>query len=374
MKKIKIVEFFGEPISYGGQETFILNVYSKIDKSKFEFTFITPFECNNQKLMKCVKENNDHIIADDQCFETKFRKANILKTAKKHLNNKYDIVHIHSSSIFTLYYVAKIAKKSGVRKVIVHSHLAGKNNFRYKIIKFISDKNIDKYADYFLACSELAGNWKFPVSVINSNKYHVIKNGINIDNFKFNVKSRNEYRKQFKMENMKILIHVGRFSHEKNQLYILDIFKEIKKENRKARLILVGGTGDLLEKVKSKIKNEKLESDVTILINRDDVNELINMSDVFILPSLWEGLPFTGIEAQANGIPCIFSENITDEINISKAYNKLPIDISPTIWATKILEMFNYNRIDTLKDIKKSGYDIQNVCDFLKQIYGDINE
>ena len=113
---------------------------------------------------------------------------------------------------------------------------------------------------------------------------------------------------------------------------------------------------------------------VTILINRDDVNYLINMSDVFILPSLWEGLPFTGIEAQANGIPCIFSDTISNEVNITKAYNKLSIKEEPDVWAKLIIELSNKQRIDTMDDIKQKGYDISLTCKLIEKIYGEKNE
>ena len=121
------------------------------------------------------------------------------------------------------------------------------------------------------------------------------------------------------------------------------------------------------------IKELQLEDKVHILMNRSDVNNLINMSDVFILPSRWEGLPFTGIEAQANGIPCIFSDTISEELNITKAYSKLPIDISPEIWAEKIIELHKNGRIDTIGDIRKAGFDIKEVCEFMKNIYGGEN-
>lgn len=374
LKKIKVLEFFGEPLNYGGQEAFILNVYSKINKETFNFTFITPFECTNIKLQELINENNDTIVFDNYEFESNLRKKFILQTAKKYITNKYDIVHIHSGSVFTLFNVAKIAKKNGVKRVIVHSHATGKMNVKYKIIKFISDLSINKYADYFFACSGLAGKWKFPKKIINSKKYYIIKNGINLDKFRYDYEQRTAYRKEFQLENKLVIIHVGRFSAEKNQLYILDIFNELLKIKDNSVLFLVGGDGEFLEKVKHKIDELNLNNKVNILMNRSDVNNLINMSDVFILPSLWEGLPFTGIEAQANGIPCIFSDTITDELNISESYNKLSINEEPKIWATEIVKLAENGRRDTISDVKKNGFDIENVCNFLENVYGGNNE
>ena len=374
MKKIKIVEFFGEPLNYGGQEAFIKNVYSCIDKSKFEFIFITPFECKNTKLINLINENGDRLIVGNNPFETKMRKKYILQTAKRQLNNEFDVVHIHSGSIFTLYNVAKISRVKGIAKIIIHSHASGKKNLKYRIIKAISDRNIEKYADYFFACSDLAGEWKYPKEVLHSKKYFIIKNGIDLKKYRYDEKSRLEYRKKFGFKNEHILIHVGRFSKEKNQLFIIDLFDKVVKKDSTARLLLVGGDGELLDAVKMKIEKMNLQNHVMIMLNRNDVPELLNMSDVFILPSLWEGLPFTGIEAQANGIPCIFSDTITDEINITKSYNKLSIKDQPDVWADKILELFNETRINNEEEISKSGYSIVNVCSFLEKIYGGKND
>ena len=369
--KIRVLEFFGEPLNYGGQEAFILNLYSKIDKSNLEFTFITPFESTNSKLLKLISENNDKLISENKDFESIYRKKYIKNTAKKYLNEKYDVIHIHSGSTYTLYNVAKIAKKNKIKKVIVHSHATGIKSIKYKIIKFISDLKIGKYADYFFACSEPSGKWRFPSKIVNDKKkFFIIKNGINIDKFKFNQNKRDEYRKEFNIVNNKVLIHVGRFSTEKNQLYLLDVFNEIVKMDESFKLFLVGGTGNILEDVKNKINLLNLNEKVNILINRDDVNYLINMSDVFVLPSIWEGLPFTGIEAQANGIPCIFSDTITDELNITKAYYKLSINEKPEAWAKLIIELSNKERIDSIDDIVKNGYDISSTCKLIEEIYG----
>lgn len=374
-EKIKILEFFGEPLNYGGQEAFALNLYSKIDKNQFSYTFMTPFECTNKRLQKLILENNDKLIYDNNEFETPYRKKYIIDTAKKYINNGYDVIHIHSGSTYTLYNVAKLAKKRGINKVIVHSHATGLNSLKYKIIKHISDLTINKYADYYFACSEESGKWRFPANVLkDTKKFYVIKNGINVEKFQFNQNKRDEYKKKFNIENNKVLIHIGRFSKEKNQLYILDIFNEIIKIDNKFKLFLVGGTGPILDDIKNKIKELNLMDKVTILINRDDVNYLINMSDVFILPSLWEGLPFTGIEAQANGISCVFSDTISDEVNITKAYNKLSIQEAPKVWAKLIIELSNRERIDTVDDIKQKGYDISLTCKLIEKIYGGKNE
>ena len=374
--KLNVLEFFGEPLSYGGQEAFMTNLYSSINKTHFNFTFVTPFECNNGKLIELVSQNSsDKIIYENNKFDSKLRKKFVVDTAKKYLNNSFDIIHIHSGSTYNLLKVAKIAKKNGIKKVIVHSHATGKLTLKYKIIKLVSDFTIEKYVDYFFACSELAGKWKFPKKILENNeKYIIIKNGIDIKKFEYSEKIRNKYRKSFNINNKKVVINVGRFSEEKNHKYMLLIFDELLKLDDNFEMFFVGGNDILLENIKKQINEKKLSKKIHILLNRNDVNSLLSMSDVFILPSLWEGLPYTGIEAQANGIPCIFSNTVSNEINISAAYNKLSINEEPKKWAEKIIELSNIKRYNTKQSIIENGFDISNACKLIEGIYNDANE
>lgn len=374
--KLNVLEFFGEPLSYGGQEAFMINLYSSINKTHFNFTFVTPFECNNGKLVELVSQNSsDKIIYENKKFDSRLRKKFIVDTAKKYLNNSFDVIHIHSGSTYNLLKVAKIAKKNGIKKVIVHSHATGKLTLKYKIIKLVSDFTIEKYVDYFFACSELAGKWKFPKKILENNeKYIIIKNGIDIKKFEYSEKIRNKYRKSFNINNSKVVINVGRFSEEKNHEYMLLIFDELLKLDDNFEMFFVGGNGGLLEIIEKQINEKNLNKKIHILLNRNDVNSLLSMSDVFILPSLWEGLPYTGIEAQANGIPCIFSSTVSDEVNISAAYNKLSINEEPKKWAEKIIVLSNTKRYNTKQSIIENGFDISNTCKLIEDIYNDTNE
>ena len=370
MQKIKIIEFFGEPLNYGGQEAFIINLYSKIDANKYEFTFITPFECQNTKLKEMIKEKNDNLIVEDKEFETKLRKKHIISTAKKMLNNSYDVIHIHSGSVFTLYNVAKIAKKSGIKKVIVHSHATGENTFKYKLIKFISDLSIDKYVDYYFACSKEAGIWKFPKHIINSKKFYIIKNGIDIDRFTFDSKIRNQYRKEYKIENKNVICTIGRYAKEKNPLFTLETFNNYLKLDKNGFLVMIGGGGELEEKIYRYIKDEKIEGNVMILKNRSDINNLLSMSDIYIMPSLWEGLGIAAIEAQAAGIPIICSENIPEDVNLTSLFHRKMLSDGAESWAQTIYKLVEKNeRKDEKNKIKKSGFDISASVLKVEEIY-----
>ena len=362
MGKVKIIEFFGEPLNYGGQEAFILNVYSKINKENFEFTFITPFECKNIKLKEMVKKNGDQIIVDNQLFESKLRKKSIINTAKKYLNNKYDVIHIHSGSLFTLYYIAKIAKKVGIKKVIIHSHATGKKNWKYRLIKLISDQNIEKYVDHYLACSNEAAKFKFPKKIIKENLYNIIKNGIDLQKYKFSEKTRIDYRKMLNISDNDILLgNIGRLSQEKNQLFIIKILKELRKKNNNYKLLLIGD-GPLKEKIDTKIKELNLNESVIILDKRDDIYALLMSMDIFIFPSLYEGFGLALIEAEKIGLPTICSNNIPKETIVNNNCICMK-DFNINDWINEI-EKINLN-----KEINDKNFQLYSIENTVKEIY-----
>ena len=368
-KTIRVLEFFGEPLNYGGQEKFIINMYKNFKAQNINYTFLTPFECTNTELKELVKSKSDKIIHADFKFNSKLRKNSIVKVAKKYVTDDYDVIHIHSGSIFTLFNVAKIAKKSGVKKVIVHSHCSGIENIKHRIIKYISDRDIEKYVDYFLGCSKVAAEYKFPKSIIENKNYDIINNGIEVDKFKFDPKTREKYRKDFKVTNKNVILNVGRYSYEKNQVFILEIFKKYLDINKNAFLIIVGGIDKEYKKINDLCKEMNIKDNVLLLTNRNDVSSIMQMSDVFILPSLYEGFPVTGIEAQAAGVPCLFSTNITSELNISKNYNVLDFSVGIDKWVSKLDELVKQKRLDTSEEVRKNGYSSEDCAKELENIY-----
>ena len=368
MGKVRVAEFFGEPLNYGGQESFIINVYTVIDKKKFNFSFITPFECENVKLKKMIKDNNDELIVCNNEFDSKLRKKYIITEAKKHLTNKYDVVHIHSGSVFTLYNAAKIAKKAGIKKVIVHSHATGVSNIKYRIIKALSDLFIDKYADVYFACSKEAGIWKFPKNIINSNRFYVVKNGIETNNFFYNEKVRKMYRNELGIDNKFVIIDVARLAKEKNLLFLIEIFKKIHDVKNNAVLLLVGD-GNNKKMLEDKVRELELEKSVVFMGPRNDVSSILQAADVFVSTSFYEGLGISIIEAEASGLAVVCSNNIPDDAIITKLCVKFDLNEDASAWANKILEFEKYERVNTQKEIKKNGYDVYDSVKIIEEIY-----
>ena len=186
---------------------------------------------------------------------------------------------------------------------------------------------------------------------------------------------RQAIRNQYNLNNKNVVINIGRFSKEKNHIFLLEIFKEIKKINKNAYLILIGGSGPLKEEIQQLISKYDLKEDVLLLENISNVSDYLNASDVFVLPSFYEGFPVVSIEAQTAGIPVICSDTITKEILITPNCHFLSLKDGANIWAEKIIEEFACERIDYEKLIKNNGFDIADTTKTLENIYlmGEVN-
>lgn len=367
--KKRILDILGEPIVNGGQESFILNMYNNMDLNSVQIDVLTPFYCENSNFKKNIEENGGNIFTGNLSFEIN-RKQNFKNYVKKFLNeNKYEIVHIQSGSIYSLMVGSKIAKEAGVKKIIVHSHCGGFKNIKYLIIKKISNRYLLKYPTDYWACSELAAKWKFPKKIINEKRYRILKNAIDTEEIYFSEKIRKDKRKELSIDNKLVLGHIGRFSIQKNHEFLIEIFNEIHKKNRNSILLLIG-TGELENNIKEKVKNLGLSECVKFLGVRSDINELLNAMDVFLLPSFFEGLPVVGVEAQATGLPVFMSDKVTRELPILELSFYYSLKLSAEKWSENILNAIKSNkRTNTTDKIKEKGYDVKTAAKLMQEYY-----
>lgn len=366
---IKVLEVFGEPLANGGQESFIMNMYRNVDRQKVQFNFFSPFGCQNEGLRNEIDSLGGDVFVDDKVFGESNNKnfsSSFIKFLKDH---HYDIVHIHSGSTYALMMGAKIAHDLGVKTIIVHSHCGGFVNLKYHVIKFISTPFFLKYPTHYFACSHLAARWKFPKKIIQQQKYTVIKNAIDLSNFKYDENVRAEYRTNLGLEDKLVFGHVGRFATQKNHEFLIDIFQQIKAQEQNAVLLLVG-VGELQESIIKKVERLGLEKDVQFLNLRKDVSSLLNAFDAFLLPSFFEGLPVVGVEAQATGLPVFTSDGVTPELPIPELSSYYSLDLPAEQWAKKILEKTKgHHRVDTRDLIIQSGYEIKSAAKELEDFY-----
>ena len=273
-------------------------------------------------------------------------------------NNKYDIAYFNISEAFNCIGVFA-AKNEGVKKVIVHSHASYsdehnriKRNLKITLNN-IFKRFLYKKSDMYLACSNKAGEWLFPKNVINSDNYKIIYNAVDFDKFKFDENVRQEERVKMKLQNKLVLGHIGNFCYSKNHNFLIEIAKYLKDNNFNFKLLLIG-IGQDYENIKQKIQNYNLESSVEMLGLRDDVQKLLQVMDVFLLPSFAEGLPISGVEAQISGLDCIFSENITKDVCITEKAKMLPIE-NAELWGNEIIKI--------AKNFRRSSVSLNNMVE-----------
>lgn len=360
-----------ECLSAAGIESFIMNNYRKMDLNKVQFDFLV---LRNEKEFY---EDEVQKLGGKKYYICRKDKNTLIRILKESVdlyyflkNNPYKIVHIHYTTPLRAPYLFA-AKKAGAIVRIYHSHSAevsGKNILKILIYKFMR-KRIYKWATDCFACSEAAALWMFPKKLCDNGKVQIIHNGIDIDKYKYTNEYRLEIRNKLMLNDKFVVVHTGRFIEQKNQLFVVDVFSEIKKKDDSAVLLLLGD-GALKSQVKEKVKNMGLDDSVFFLGIRNDVNKILSASDCYIMPSLYEGLPVAAVEAQCSSLPCVFSKNITQEIKLIDKVIFLSLDDSYKTWANAVMQFKNkYDRIDESEIIRKYGYDANEVANHLQYFY-----
>ena len=360
---IRVAQIIG--MSDGGVASIIMSLYRAIDKSKVQFDFFVESESKIINREEIESMGGKVIIIPSYSNVFKY-----MKTLKKlFIEGKYDIVHSNMStlSIFSL----RAAKKAGIKVRICHSHsTSNRKEWKKNIMKNMLRPFSKKYATHYFACSELAGRYLFGNKTFDKGLVTIINNAIDLDKFKYDEKLRNKKRKELGIKDDTLIIgHIGRFVAQKNHTFLIDIFNELHKENKNSILLLVG-QGPLVDIIKEKVKRLGLIDSVKFLGQRNDVNELYQVFDVLLLPSLYEGLPVVGIEAQASGNLCYFSDDMTKETKVLDSTKFMSIDISAKDWADEVLDgIKKYKKHNTKEEVSRYGFNIDEEAKKLDNDY-----
>lgn len=359
---IRILHVLGA-LDRGGAETMIMNLYRNIDRAQIQFDFL--IHTKN----KC--DYTDEIInMGGKIYSVdRFKGYNIISYIKQFFyfyksHPEHKIIHGHMRSTASIYLY--IAKKMG-KYTIAHSHSISSGTGIKAIIKNIMQFPIRFISDYNFACSFEAGKWLFGKRIVNSNKFNILNNAVDISKFIFNIEIRENKRKELELTNQFIIGYVARFHHAKNHDFLIDVFWEISKKNENFILILVG-EGELKQKIKEKVKQYKIEKQVIFFNSRNDINELMQAFDLFAFPSKYEGLGMVAIEAQCASLPVLCSEYIPREVQITENITFLPLDLNS--WIEKILELKMQDRkIVNPDSLFESSYNIDKTTHFLTEFY-----
>lgn len=282
----------------------------------------------------------------------------LIKVMKEY---KIDIVYAYTH--FNCGYVMLAAALAKVKVRIAHSHRSSSDT-RNKIYMFVSKFLIDIFSTNCLACGNEAAKSLF----FKYKKYLIINNGINIEDYCFDVKSRKKYREELNLNENDIVIGtVGRIDENKNHKFLIKIFNELKKEETHYKLVIVGN-GNKFNELKELIQEYQLEHEVILMGDRTDVNKIYNVFDIFTLTSIKEGLPYVLIEAQANGLSCIVSDSVDHKSDISNSIVFINLNEELSLWVNKIQDV-NLNRKDNTNELIKNGYSLQKEIEKVRNIY-----
>lgn len=361
---IRVASVIGRYIG-GGVEAVTINYYRNIDKNKVQLDFICDEDSTNIPYEEIERMGGKVIIIPSYSKPFKYHKA--LKRVLKEGN--YKIIHsnINTLSVFSLF----AAKCAGVPVRIAHSHsTTNKKEKKKNLMKQVLRPFSKVFATDYMCCSELAGRWLFGNKEYDKGNVYLLNNAIDLDKFKYNESLRKKKRKELGIKDDTLVIgHIGRFVAQKNHDFLIDIFNEIHKTNNNS-ILLLAGQGPLMEDVKNKVKELNLDDSVKFLGQRNDANELYQVFDVFLLPSLYEGLPVVGVEAQAAGLLCYLSDDMTKETKVLDITKFMSLNNTPEEWANNILDdVKKYKRIDTSKEMTAKNFNIKEEAKKLEEYY-----
>ncbi len=346
-------------MSYGGLENLLMNYYRNIDRSKIQFDFLTHVDIHQDfeeeiaelggKLYRLPKLNpfsSDYLKRLDGFFRD---------------HPEYRIVHCHLDCMAGI--PLKYAKKNNIPVRIAHSHNSNQTRNLKLPIKLACKKLIPKYATDLFACGKRAGDWMF-----EGRPYTVMSNAIEAGAFRYSAERALEMKAMLDIQGSFVLGHVGQFRDQKNHLFLIDIFNEILKQDENCILVLVG-KGPYLNPTEEKVRAYGISDKVRFLGARSDIADIMQAMDVFVLPSLYEGLPVTMIEAQAAGLACVISDKVPIECKITESVNQVALSAPLKEWTEVILNYKNGERKDAYMDVAAAGFDIGSNAIWLEEFY-----
>lgn len=348
MKKVKVF-MIGYSSNKGGVESYISNLTNQLDHTKFEIIYSLPIMEIDGK--KWVRPQNRHNYLHYKSFWKKFYRE-----------NHFDAVYYNTCDVVSIDQL-KFAK-AYVPIRIIHSHNSGNQqeigkemSYFHKVSEKKNRKNLHKYATHFFACSKLAGDWMF-----DGRDYEIIHNGIDISKYHFDSEKRNKCRKKIGIDDEKLIGCIGRLSPQKNPFFTLDIAAEFIQQDPTAKLVMIGD-GKLASELRDKIKEKGLVDKVILTGAVDNVYEWMSAIDCLIMPSLFEGLPFVLVEAQAAGLKCVVSSNVSEEANITGLVEYLNLESGAAKWAETALAACTTQRPNVDKELIDAGYSIQTTAE-----------
>lgn len=364
MEPIRILNLF-TILNRGGAETMVMNYYRHIDRTKVQFDFMVhrqergayddEIEAMGGKIYRMIPIYPQNFYKYKEMLREFFSKY-----------KDYKIIHSHMSELG--YYAFVEAKKQGVPIRICHAHSAPNNVDMKTMVREYFKYRMRPYMTQMFMCGLKSAIWLFGED--KRDRFIMQNNAIDANKFSYNINQLQQIRKELNVENKFIIGHVGRFEKAKNHTFLIDIFYEVYRKNPNSVLVLIGG-GTLENKIKAKVSKLGLDEAVQFLGVRDDIHRITQAFDVFIFPSLYEGLGIVLIEAQAAGIHCITSDKVVPiEAKVTDLLEYVSLRKDANVWADKALQYKDgYQRKNTYDEIVQAKYDIIDNAKWLEKFY-----
>lgn len=361
---IRIAMIIGKMDS-GGKKNLVMEYYRHIDRNEIQFDFI----CDSDS--QAIPEDEIESLGGRVYRIPPYQKiiSNMHEMKRICKENEYLIMHAWNSTMNL--FPMKVAKDMGIPIRISESlSMAHEGDWKTKIKKVLRPMS-KWYATHYMSCGEDCGRWQFGNELFNAGRVDVFKTVINTQFNDYNPELREKTRKDYKWEDKIVIGHIGRFTPQKNSVRLIEIFAAVAKKEPKAVLCLIGD-GELREEVLSKIKELGIEDNVDYLGRREDIQQFYNAMDCFLLPSLYEGLPVVGLEAESCGLPMFFSTEVTREANACELGHFIELDKSDEYWADEIIKACKENmpiRRSHAQQVAYAGFDSKSEALRLQEYY-----
>lgn len=365
-KPIRVAHVVGKMLG-GGLEATVLNYYRHLDHTKIQYDFLVDSDSSLIPREEIESFGGRVILIPPYQHQVLYQK----ELYKILITNKYEIVyaHLNTLSVFPLF----AAWRAKVPIRVAHNHsTAGKGELKKNLMKYTLRPFARLFPTTLCSCSNFAGEWLFGAKCMQEQKVKIWQNAVDIDKFLFSKTERNIVRKELGIEGKFVVGHAGRFIHQKNHEFIIDIFAEIYRINHNAVLILVGN-GELMPRIKKKVYDMQLDQAVIFTGNRSDIERIYQAMDVFIMPSFYEGLGMVAVEAQIAGLPVLCADTIPEEAKICENMSYYSLNDSAKTWAENALKYATGFERKNMKDYAvQSGYDIETAADKMTAWYCDL--
>ena len=363
MKRKVIV--FGMTENPGGIESVIMNYYRNINRNLIQFDFL----CN----CTTIAYENEIRSLGGKIYNIVARKENPLRFRKqinefmkKHAK-EYDAIWVNVCSLVNIDYLI-FAKRYGIPRIIIHCHNSDNDGKQIKkLIHLYNKMRIEKYATDFWSCSDSAAPWFFNHRIIHSDKYKVIPNAIDVDQYKRNDKIRTAMRKKYQVEDKIVVGHVGRFHFQKNHKFLIDVFEQLAKQDEKYRLILIG-QGAIENDIKKMVNGKIIGQKVIFCGVQSDTSSFYQMMDCFVLPSLFEGLGVVALEAQACSLPCVLSDQVPRMVKVNNNVSFLSLKANISEWVDTIKYYTSHDNLLDENHMSDSIFSIKRQIDYFERL------